>query len=32
MPPETRLQLAAHAPARAESAFAWADVPALERD
>lgn len=32
MPPETRLQLAAHAPARAESAFAWADVPAERRD
>lgn len=32
MPPETRLQLAARVPARAESAFAWAEVPAPERD
>lgn len=32
MPPETRLQLAARVPARAESAFAWGDVPTAERD
>jgi len=32
MPPETRLQLAARVSARAESAFAWGDVPTAERD